>query len=118
MSAATVGYVGCLSIFVLAWLPLETSISRFVIEDAYYYLSGARHQIESGLISLDGAHATNGFHPLWMLVCMGLVWTLGSERSIGRVGTLRTLRRATPATRTGQGRTGRPAFETHSAHRS
>ncbi len=66
-----VGFVLCM---ILAWLPLSVSLSRFVFEDSFYYLSVARNLVAGKGSSFDGIHATNGYHPLWMLVSMLLVW--------------------------------------------
>jgi hypothetical protein len=35
--------------------------------DTFYYLGVARTAVEHGSLSLDGLHASNGFHPLWQL---------------------------------------------------
>ncbi|MBM4353064.1 MAG: hypothetical protein FJ109_04595 [Deltaproteobacteria bacterium] len=43
----------------------------FVVDDAYYYLQIARNVDVRGLVSFDGIHETNGFHPLWL--CMLVV---------------------------------------------
>ncbi len=42
----------------------------FIRDDAYYYFKIAQN-ISQGLGStFDGIHLTNGYHPLWMLVCI------------------------------------------------
>ncbi len=42
----------------------------FIRDDAYYYFKIAQN-ISMGLGStLDGVHLTNGYHPLWMLICI------------------------------------------------
>jgi hypothetical protein len=40
----------------------------YVAADTFYYLSVARNIVEHGSPSMDGLHATNGFHPLWQIV--------------------------------------------------
>ena len=40
--------------------------------DTFYYLGVARIAIEHGSLSLDGLHASNGFHPLWQLICVAI----------------------------------------------
>jgi len=35
-------------------------------DDGFYYLKIARNVAETGTVSFDGVHGTNGFHPLWM----------------------------------------------------
>ncbi len=39
-----------------------------VADDAGYYLQLAGEATRSGVPSMDGLHATNGFHPLWLVV--------------------------------------------------
>jgi hypothetical protein len=53
-------------------------ISRFV-DDAYYYMIVARHFAEGGVPTFDGIHATNGFHPLWMLALAALYRVIGVD---------------------------------------
>src|SRR6266508_1989893 len=50
----------------------EMSLSHFIIEDLFYYLTAARNVIAGMGASIDGVHATNGFHPLWMLMLTGI----------------------------------------------
>ncbi len=38
----------------------------FVVDDAYYYLQIARNLDATGMVTFDGLHETNGFHPLWL----------------------------------------------------
>lgn len=52
---------------VLAFLPLRTLLGS-VADDAFYYLTIARHLAATGAPTLDGVYPTNGFHPAWMLV--------------------------------------------------
>ena len=66
--------VGFLFCMFLAWLPLRLTIFRFVFEDSFYYLSVARNLIDGNGSSFDGIHPTNGYHPLWMLVSILLVF--------------------------------------------
>jgi hypothetical protein len=40
----------------------------FLPDDAYYYLRIAQF----GGFTFDGVNFTNGYHPLWMAVCVGL----------------------------------------------
>lgn len=54
------------------------------IDDAYYYLIIARHFAASGVPSFDGVHATNGFHPLWMLMLAGMYAAIGTGADVFR----------------------------------
>src|SRR5512142_3118632 len=42
----------------------------FIRDDAYYYFKVAQNISEGHGSTFDGIHATNGYHPLWMLVCV------------------------------------------------
>jgi hypothetical protein len=41
-------------------------------DDAFYYFQIARNIVTLHRSSFDGAHLTNGYHPLWMLTLVGL----------------------------------------------
>ena len=66
--------VGFLFCMFLAWLPLRITIFRFVFEDSFYYLRVARSIVDGSGSSFDGIHPTNGYHPLWMLISVLLVF--------------------------------------------
>src|SRR5690242_6581016 len=42
----------------------------FTSDDAYYYFKVAQNISEGRGITFDGISLTNGFHPLWMAVCI------------------------------------------------
>jgi hypothetical protein len=42
----------------------------FIRDDAYYYFKVAQNISEGHGSTFDGIHLTNGYHPLWMLVCI------------------------------------------------
>lgn len=44
----------------------------FIRDDAYYYFNTAKNISEGHGSTFDGIHPTNGYHPLWMLVCIPL----------------------------------------------
>ncbi len=44
------------------------AIVRVVPDDAFYYLTVARHIAAGEGSTFDGVHPTNGYHPLWMLM--------------------------------------------------
>ena len=44
--------------------------SWFTRDDAYYYFKVAQNISEGHGSSFDGINPTNGYHPLWMLVCI------------------------------------------------
>jgi hypothetical protein len=49
----------------------------FFMDDFCYYVVIARHIVASGLSSFDGQVITNGYHPLWMCVLIGLTAATG-----------------------------------------
>jgi len=42
----------------------------FVRDDAYYYFKVAQNIVEGHGSTFDGINLTNGYHPLWMLICI------------------------------------------------
>ncbi|HUM26687.1 MAG TPA: hypothetical protein PKN81_10675, partial [Anaerolineales bacterium] len=44
--------------------------SWFTRDDAYYYFKVAQNITEGHGITFDGINLTNGYHPLWMLICI------------------------------------------------
>jgi len=51
-----------------------------MVDDASYYLEAARRTVETGQWpSTDGLHATNGFHPLYMGLLIGIQALAGTE---------------------------------------
>lgn len=45
----------------------------FFADDFYYYLEVAKNFHLKNLLSFDGIHLTNGYHPLWLLLLIGLL---------------------------------------------
>lgn len=48
----------------------EALLNWYLTDDAFYYFKTAQNIAESGFISYDGIAPTNGFHPLWMMICV------------------------------------------------
>lgn len=42
----------------------------FIRDDAYYYYKVAQNISEGHGSTFDGIHPTNGYHPLWLLICI------------------------------------------------
>jgi hypothetical protein len=55
------------------WLPVGGLLGRLVPDDGFYYLKIARNVALTGFQSFDGINWTNGFHPLWGWLLMGLM---------------------------------------------
>lgn len=62
--------IAAVASFVVAWLPLDWTIDRILYEDFFYYLRCAEHAAAGRGVALDGVALTNGFHPLWMVICV------------------------------------------------
>jgi hypothetical protein len=54
----------------------------FFIDDAFYYLLIARNFADTGLPTFDGINATNGFHPLWMLMLAAMYAMIGTAAGL------------------------------------
>lgn len=54
----------------VAFSPEERLLNWFQTDDAFYYFVTARNIAEGRGITFDGISLTNGFHPLWMLICI------------------------------------------------
>ncbi len=50
--------------------PQNLSLRWFTRDDAYYYFKVAQNISEGHGSTFDGINPTNGYHPLWMLVCI------------------------------------------------
>jgi hypothetical protein len=46
--------------------------AAWVEDDFFYYVVGARNILHLGVSTYDGVTLTNGYHPLWMVVCVGV----------------------------------------------
>jgi len=76
---------------VLAWLPVDATIGIFLYEDMFYYLTVAGHAIDGQGVSFDGTAATNGLHPLWLLLCMALASQFEGDALVHAVLTVAAL---------------------------
>ncbi len=54
----------------VALSPPARLLNWFQTDDAFYYFVTARNIAEGRGITFDGLSMTNGFHPLWMLICI------------------------------------------------
>lgn len=66
-------FAGAVALWLGAWLVTgeQTFWPRFA-DDAYYYFVVADHWWAGRGLSMDGVHFTNGFQPLWMVLCLGI----------------------------------------------
>lgn len=59
-----------------AWREFEVRVPTTMPDDAYYYFGIARHLALGHVPSIDGVNATNGYHPLWLLVLVPIFYLL------------------------------------------
>src|SRR5712692_4531725 len=52
---------------------------RITQEDGFYYLKIAQNIAGGAGSTFDGAHPTNGYHPLWLLCLVPLFWLTSSS---------------------------------------
>lgn len=64
--------------YAVVFMPVH-QLLLFVPDDASYYLKIAQNVNQGYGFSFDGLHTTNGFHPLWQWVCVGLLWPAPME---------------------------------------
>jgi hypothetical protein len=53
-----------------AFAPANSLMNWFTTDDAFYYFKTAQNITEGKGVTFDGIAPSNGFHPLWMLVCI------------------------------------------------
>jgi hypothetical protein len=71
----------------LAFRPDDVLPERPLTEDAYYAFAVARNLALGRGVTIDGVHATNGFQPLFTLLCVPAYWLTGG----GLVASLRVV---------------------------
>ena len=55
--------------FVLLTIPFHLKPDNFIVDDGYFYLQIARNIALGYGSTFNGVMPTNGYHPLWMLIC-------------------------------------------------
>ncbi len=69
---------GVAMIVMLAWLTLilcwDESLLALTYDDAFYYFGIARHWAAGAGSTFDGINPTNGYHPLWLWLCVPAFW--------------------------------------------
>ncbi len=57
-----------------AMTPANSMMNWYSTDDAFFYYQVARNVVEGRGFTFDGVNLTNGYHPLWMLVCLAVFW--------------------------------------------
>lgn len=58
----------------VAFTPNESLMRWYDIDDAFYYYKVAQNILAGHGSSFDGINLSNGYHPLWMVVCISVFW--------------------------------------------
>lgn len=57
----------------VVWLPVllfwDPFLHTVTVDDAFYYFTIARNVADGQGSTFDGLHPTNGYHPLWLVLC-------------------------------------------------
>jgi hypothetical protein len=56
----------------MALSPADSLINYFSVDDAYYYFKTAQNITLGYGVTFDRINPANGFHPLWMLICVAV----------------------------------------------
>ncbi|MBN1596614.1 hypothetical protein JW933_11870 [candidate division FCPU426 bacterium] len=87
--------IGLIALFVrllFSWQPIHVIIGQTVCDDMFYYLKLAENFSHGRGITFDGLTCTNGFHPLYFLICSAVAWLpLGREMVVHVLLTFSTL---------------------------
>lgn len=54
--------------------PANSLLNWYNIDDAFYYYKVAQNVINGYGFTFDQINLSNGFHPLWMVVCLSVFW--------------------------------------------
>ncbi len=63
-------FVVLLSQLWIVFIPSNNLLNWFSTDDAFYYYKVAQNIGEGKGSTFDGVNLTNGYHPLWMLICI------------------------------------------------
>lgn len=67
LTVASIGVAVTWAVLLLVW---EEGPFALTFDDAFYYFDIARNLAEGNGSTFDGLNSTNGYHPLWMAVCV------------------------------------------------
>ena len=54
--------------------PANSLMRWYNVDDAFYYYKVAQNVLAGYGFTFDQINLTNGFHPLWMAICLGVFW--------------------------------------------
>ena len=73
---------GVLLQLLLVFRPIDVLIVNTLPDDAFYYFEVARNIALGAGSTFDGLNPTNGYHPLWMVVLIGIFSLVGDRGPI------------------------------------
>jgi len=71
---ATLFFLGIAGGIYVSLAPANSLMRWYNIDDAFYYYKVAQNVLAGHGFTFDQINLTNGFHPLWMVVCLGVFW--------------------------------------------
>ena len=66
--------LGLMGSVYVACTPANSMMRWYNVDDAFYYYKVAQNVLAGHGFSFDQITFTNGFHPLWMIICLGVFW--------------------------------------------
>ncbi|MCX6055508.1 MAG: hypothetical protein NTZ74_11460 [Chloroflexi bacterium] len=70
----SIGLLGIAGGIYVAMTPANSLLHWYDIDDAFYYFKVAQNVLTGYGFSFDQINLSNGFHPLWMVVCLCVFW--------------------------------------------
>lgn len=78
-----VAVAASLVLWALYLLPAQLAPSHFVHDDSYFYVQIAQNVVSGRGSTFHGITPTNGYHPLWLLVCVFALAASGGSKPTG-----------------------------------
>jgi hypothetical protein len=76
-------FIALAALWVLYLLPAQIEPTHFVHDDSYFYVQIAANIVDGRGSTFHEITPTNGYHPLWMVVCVGALAVSGAEKILG-----------------------------------
>ena len=68
--ALTIAGIGCAVVWIVVLATWSDGVFAFTFDDAFYYFGIARNIADGRGSTFDQINSTNGYHPLWMAICV------------------------------------------------
>ena len=75
--------VALTALWVLYLLPAQIEQAHFVHDDSYFYVQIAANIVDGQGSTFHEITPTNGYHPLWMIVCVATLAIAGGDKILG-----------------------------------